>query len=147
MIPMFMALFSQLIIHLYSNFEANFEKRILQLSDYDNPITTMPNETQGSTTLKDVYEEYKNLSGSVQTYDNISAGLLTMGDEHLGDYRKDYVIGGNFEHIPSFSIPITENFSIPIPDVNSLTALYNSIPKHSKPLKLRKFEEMLSSCS
>jgi hypothetical protein len=133
---MFMALSSQLIIHLYSNFEANFEARTLQLSDYDNPMTTMPNEVESNTSLKDVYDEYEKLSESesVKKYANISTGLLTMGTDHLADYRKDYVIGGNFERDPDFTIPIIQP-SITV-DINYLTGLYNPIPKHSKPLSV-----------
>ena len=140
---MFMALFSQLIINLYSNFEANFEARTMTLSDYDNPITVMPTkESVQGDGLKDVFKQYQALatetSADIKHYSNISDSLLTLGREDLGAYRKDYVIGGDFDQssipkIPGLPLPpkLSEGLSIYM-----LTGMYNSIPKHSRPLSV-----------
>ena len=136
---MFMALLSQLFINFYSNYEATFEAKIMQLSDYDRPITIMPkNESVHGDILKDVFRKYERLvtetSGDIKQYTNISDSLLILGKEDLGAYRKDYIIGGNFE-FPK----IPKILGLPLPTkipINVLNGMYNSIPKHSRPLSV-----------
>ena len=137
LIPMLQALFSQLIINFYSNFEANFESRVMQFSDYENPISVYPlNVSQDLNGIFEKYGKLVDLGSSTKQYDNISEGLLNVGKDNLLDYRKNYVIGGNFEPFGSengLSIPNIP--FLPSPNsINVLTGLYNSIPKHSRPL-------------
>ena len=146
---MLMAIFSQLIIHLYSNFEANFERRVIQLSDYENPITIMPNKEDITGKLRGVYEEFEvlvNKTSTVNQYQNISFGLLQKGRDDIAEYRKDYVIGSNFIEFPNDSFDLA-NFFIPgfeVPEnVNGLIGLYNTAPKHSRPLSVSSISNAL----
>ena len=147
---MFMAIFSQLLINFWSNFEANFERRVIQLSDYENPITVMPNKNDITGKLRGVYDEFEtlanNMSIAVNQYHNVSFGLLEKGRDDITGYRKDYVIGSNFIDLKSqiFEIP-NDSFgwiysSVPryeAPEsVNGLIGLYNTAPKHSRPLSV-----------
>ena len=146
---MLMAIFSQLIIHLYSNFEANFERRVIQLSDYENPITIMPNKEDITGKLRGVYEEFEvlvNKTSTVNQYQNVSFGLLQKGRDDIAEYRKDYVIGSNFIEFPNDSFDLA-NFFIPgfeVPEnVNGLIGLYNTAPKHSRPLSVSSISNAL----
>ena len=135
---MLQALFSQLIINFYSNFEANFESRVMQLSDYEAPTSVYPKNVTGD--LNGLFEIYGKLiesASSVEQYDNISKGLLKVGESDLLDYRRNYIIGGNFEPFPLFEEFSYFPFPIPVPkSINVLTGLYNPIPKHSRPLSM-----------
>ena len=148
--PMFMAIFSQLIVNYGSNFEANFERRLIQLSDYENPITVMPNKNDVTGKLRGVYDEFEtlanNMSIAVNQYHNVSFGLLEKGRDDITGYRKDYVIGSNFIDLKS-QIPDIPNDSFSwiyssVPryeapeSVNGLIGLYNTAPKHSRPLSV-----------
>ena len=128
---MSMALFSQLIIHLYSNFEAAFDKRIIQLSDYENPITVMPEREQVDEDLVGIFDAFEAIatanSAGVEKYKNISQSLLQKGRTDIKSYREDYLIGGNFLHAKMPLFPKR---------VNVLVGLYNSVPKHSRPLSV-----------
>ena len=147
---MFMAIFSQLIINFWSGFEANFERRVIQLSDYENPITVMPNKNDITGKLRGVYDEFEtlanNMSIAVNQYHNVSFGLLEKGRDDITGYRKDYVIGSNFIDLKS-QIPDIPNDSFSwiyssVPryeapeSVNGLIGLYNTAPKHSRPLSV-----------
>ena len=140
---MFMAIFSQLIINFYSNFEANFERRVIQLSDYENPITAMPKKDDITGKLRGVYDEFEalatNVSVAVNKYQNVSFGLLEEGRDDITGYRKDYVIGSNFIEIPNDSFgwiySSVPRFEAP-ENVNGLIGLYNTAPKHSRPLSV-----------
>ena len=135
---MLQALFSQLIINFYSNFEANFESRVMQFSDYEDPISVYPlNVSQDLNGIFEKYGKLVDIGSSTKQYDNISEGLLNVGKDNLLDYRKNYVIGGNFEPFGSengLSIPDIPFLPILPKSINVLTGLYNSIPKHSRPL-------------
>ena len=136
---MLMALFSQLIINFYSGFEASFDKRVMQLSDYEAPISVYPDNV--SENLKGVFDQYEKLvtdnSAEAKKYGNISDSLLKVGENDLLDYRKNYVIGGDFAPLlPQEILPFLPS-SIDIPfNISLLTGLYNSIPKHSRPLSM-----------
>ena len=134
---MLQALFSQLIINFYSNFEANFQSRVMQFSDYEDPISVYPlNVSQNLTGIFEKYGKLVDQGSSIRQYENISEGLLNVGKDNLLDYRKNYIIGGDFEPFGSdfnFSIPNIPFSSSP-KSINVLTGLYNSIPKHSRPL-------------
>ena len=136
MIPMLMAMFSQLIINFYSGFEANFQSRVMQLSDYEEPVSVFPNNVDND--LKGVFEKYRDLvsaESAVKQFTNISDGLLKVSEDNLLDYRKNYVIGGNFEPLLDDNLPIPPQI-LNNTKVNVITGLYNSIPKHSRPLSM-----------
>ena len=137
LIPMLQALYSQLMLNLYSNFEVNFESRVMQFSDYEDPISVYPlNVSQNLTGIFEKYGKLVDQGSSIRQYDNISEGLLNVGKDNLLDYRKNYIIGGDFEPFGSdfnFSVPNIP-FSPSPKSINVLTGLYNSIPKHSRPL-------------
>ena len=149
---MLMAIFSQLIVSFVSNFELNFERRVIQLSDYENPITVMPNKNDITGKLRGVYDEFEtlanNMSIAVNQYHNVSFGLLEKGRDDITGYRKDYVIGSNFcwnklcanfIEIPNDSFgwiySSVPRFEAP-ESVNGLIGLYNTAPKHSRPLSV-----------
>ena len=136
---MLMALFSQLIINFYSGFEANFDKKVMQLSDYEEPISVYNDNVTEN--LQGVFDQYGKLvrenSVEVMQYDNISDSLLKVGENDLLDYRKNYVIGGDFKPLLPRDILSFLPPSIDIPfNISILTGLYNSIPKHSRPLSM-----------
>ena len=85
---MLMAMFSQLIVSFVSNFELNFERRVIQLSDYENPITVMPNKNDITGKVLGVYDEFEtlanNMSIAVNQYPNVSFGLLEEGRDDIG---------------------------------------------------------------
>ena len=86
MIPMLMAMFSQLIINFYSGFEANFQSRVMQLSDYEEPVSVFPNNVDND--LKGVFEKYRDLvsaESAVKQFTNISDGLLKVSEDNLLD--------------------------------------------------------------
>ena len=147
---MLMAIFSQLIVSFVSNFELNFERRVIQLSDYENPITVMPNKNDITGKLLGVYDEFEtlatNISKAVNQYHNVSFGLLEKGRDDITGYRKDYVIGSNFIDLKSQILEIpNDSFGWIYPSVpryeapesvNGLIGLYNTAPKHSRPLSV-----------
>ena len=92
---MLQALFSQLIINFYSNFEANFESRVMQFSDYEDPISVYPlNVSQDLNGIFEKYGKLVDLGSSTKQYDNISEGLLNVGKDATtrnGDIAKKFV--------------------------------------------------------
>ena len=145
-------MFSQLIVNYVSNFELNFERRVIQLSDYEDPITVMPNKNDVTGKLRGVYDEFEtlanNMSIAVNQYHNVSFGLLEKGRDDITGYRKDYVIGSNFcsnkscsnfIEIPNDSFgwiySSVPQFEAP-GNLNGLIGLYNTAPKHSRPLSV-----------
>lgn len=136
---MAMAIFCQVVINMYSNFEASFNPRLIQMKDYDNPITVLENDKNFSE-LASAFANLKENSKLVQLNDTeIPQWLLNElneGQIDLGSYRRDYVVGGNFAKMdPGILLGALPFPGIPqLPNVTILNGLYNSVPKHAKPL-------------
>ena len=143
---MFMAIFCQVVINMYSNFEASFNPRLIQMKDYDNPITVLENDKNFGE-LTNAFANLKENSQLIELNDTeIPEWLLNElngGKIDLGSYRRDYVVGGNFAKMDTSALRPALTFlsgalglpSIPdLPNVTILNGLYNSVPKHAKPL-------------
>ena len=131
-----MAIFCQIVINMYSNFEASFNPRLIRMQDYDNPITVLENDKNFGE-LTNAFANLKENSQLVELNDTeLPQWLLNElngGKIDLGSYRRDYVVGGKFAKMDTGML--SGALRIPgLPNVTILNGLYNSVPKHAKPL-------------
>ena len=137
-----MAIVCQLEIKLFGNSETDFQQRIIEMTEFDNPITVM----QRNEDLSELTKEFSKLAGQYSTLqlindNNITQWLLNKGETDLGAYRRDYVVGGEFVQILHDTMgSISHNYfpdiptNITFPNTTVINGLYNSIAIHSRPL-------------
>lgn len=121
------------------------------MSDYDSPVTTLhynPDLDDLSNVFGQLSKEDSNLK-TVNDTAHITKWLLEKGEDYLGSYRRDYVVGGEFSRIDSgrllngskdmkefikLKLPGIGGIGITVPKITIMNGLYNSIPVHSRPL-------------
>ena len=136
---------------MYSNYEASFDPRVIKLSDYDQPVTVMTfNESMEKIIheFRDLAKENSQVEQLNGTNSNITGFLLQEGEEDLGAYRRNYVIGANFFHqsldtFKSNILHLLDKNNTLINKINVINGLYNSIPIHSRPLAVNSMSNSL----
>ena len=160
-LPALMAILCQLQIKMLNNFEEKYQPRLIQMSDYDSPITVLHVNEH----LIEIMKEFGNISKEtsklrpIMDTAHITKWLWEMGEDDLETYRRDYIVGGEFfridleklvnesngidieKYINFPAYVLSKNTSTlmnkkyrPYPNVTIMNGLYNSIAVHSRPL-------------
>merc|ERR1719192_2468977 len=140
LIPLAMSVLTVISLNPAADNERTHPYRAIRLDQYNEPVTFIG--TDNSTIGKRLGEDYKatlNNIGSVQMSPDVVQDIIDKGTgiENLAEYREKFIIGASFSSSSSLDISLSPNqppISAPGFENVQLTALYNSVPLHARPL-------------
>jgi len=131
-IPVAMAVLTVLSLNPFTGNEREHPYLRLELSGYDDPVTFVGSD--GSDIANSLNRTYGSLVdiGTVVYTDDINNKIINMstGGNNLATYKDTFIVAADFEQSTNITYG---NTTIPLP-AHQLTALYNSVPLHSRPL-------------
>ena len=139
LIPVAMAVLVVLSLNPFTGSERSRPYRNITLDAYMDPVTFVGSD--GSLVADSLSKEFEASlgvsSGTVYSSSDVVEDILARanGTENLANYREKFIIGAAFANASSLSLDLPSPFpaSLPFQHVQ-LTALYNSVPIHARPL-------------
>eukprot|EP00092_Neocalanus_flemingeri_P060351 GFUD01072319.1.p1 GENE.GFUD01072319.1~~GFUD01072319.1.p1 ORF type:complete len:1563 (-),score=388.51 GFUD01072319.1:54-4385(-) len=132
LIPIGMAVLTVLSLNPFTGNEREHPLRKLKLSGYSDPVTFVGSDGSDianilNTTFGSLVED-----GTLFYAEDVERKIIEMstGPNNLAIYKDTFIIAADFDKSTSISYG---NFTVPLP-FHQLTAMYNSIPLHSRPL-------------
>lgn len=135
LIPITMAVLTVLSLNPVSSNERAHPFRDITLEAYKNPTTFVGSDgSQIANSLRKEYFKTLGKDGTTFNSTNVIQDILVAanGTENIMTYREKFIISADFSENTGLSIPLGP-FTIPVPGTQ-LTALYNSVPLHARPL-------------
>jgi ATP-binding cassette subfamily A (ABC1) protein 3 len=138
LVPVAMAALVVLSLNPSEGTDQNRPARAITLSAYSDPVTFLASDN--SSTANSLAKEYQASlggDGSVQTSMDAVEDILDLASaaDGIARYTQKFIIGASFSESPSLKIVFgNRSFSVPGFKNVQLTALYNSVPLHARPL-------------
>ena len=124
-IPIIMAVFIVLSLNPWSGNVRERPARLLELSSYKDPVTFISSD--GSDAANSLQSTFQSLltPGTSELTDDLDNTIIdeASGAANTVKYRERFIVAADFEEVTLFGRDLTQ-----------LTATYNSIPLHARPL-------------
>ena len=125
-LPIIMAVFIVLSLNPFTGNVRERPARLLELEGYTSPLTFIASDgSESGDSLQTVYKNLVRAGESEVTSDNLDEVIIerSTGNKNLALYTDSMIIAADFEEVSVFGTELTQ-----------LTATYNSIPLHARPL-------------